>query len=455
MDISLGMPEEQRGNEVIMQSITIGSNQAGQRLDKFLHKYLPNAGTGFLYKMLRKKNITLNSKKAVGSEMLQEGDCVAVFFSQETFEKFAGRPASSEIQAKSPKGLLENRKYPGKISEEPDGNRGRQDGPGRKTSPGKQDPAGKRNSLSREYEKAYWQLKGIQILYEDNDFLFLNKPAGILSQKAKPEDCSLNEWMIGYLLEKDSKLAEELYMFRPSVCNRLDRNTSGIVLCGKSLAGLQFLSRYIRERSLGKFYHTICLGQLSEAARIQGYLCKDEKTNKVSVSGQGKTDRDDRGKSEQDKTFQERESGRRKAFPARKSRQEKTFQEQDSKQEISFRGQEFSRETAQDYIETAYVPLDFNRGYTYLEVELITGKPHQIRAHMASMGHPLIGDFKYGDEEDNRRMKREFGLQHQLLHACRIVFPKITSGVGTVLSGRSFTAPEPELFLTIKTSLEL
>lgn len=376
-----------------MQSTTIGSNQAGQRLDKFLHKYLPNAGTGFLYKMLRKKNITLNGKKAVGSEILKEGDLVGVFFSQETFEKFSGRLAKTEATEGSSGGsasLAEASKTSERFPEKsPDGSE-------------RQGLSGKTNFGTAEYEKAFRSLKGIQIVYEDDNFLFLNKPVGILTQKAKPKDSSLNEWMIGYLLQKDPKLAGELYTFRPSVCNRLDRNTSGIVLCGKTLGGLQFLSQYVRERKVRKFYHTICTGELAEAERIRGYLCKDGKTNKVSILNQRS-------------------------------------------------GMEYK----EDYIETGYVPLAVKSGYTYLEVELITGKTHQIRAHLASTGHPLIGDFKYGEDEVNRRLKREFGLSHQLLHAYRIVFPEITAGVGAALSRQMFTAPEPELFLDIKTALEL
>lgn len=412
-----------------MQSVTIGSNQAGQRLDKFLHKYLPNAGTGFLYKMLRKKNITLNGKKTEGSELLKEGDCVSFFFSRETFEKFsgmtleqAGMPPetagpSSETSAKTSilsEKSAEHSKQLFKALEKPA-------------------PPGMPAAVS-EYEKAYRLLKGIQIVYEDDHFLFLNKPAGILTQKAGPEDSSLNEWMIGYLLQKDSGLEAELRTFHPSVCNRLDRNTSGLVLCGKSLAGLQFLSQYIRERSIRKFYHTICAGELRDAARIQGYLYKDRRTNKVSVSGQGKRDPENDPGSGQERMLRRQEPGCDKVF------QKRVFREQDA---------------VSDYIETEYVPLGVRRGYTYLKVELITGKPHQIRAHLASMGHPLIGDFKYGEDAVNRRMKREFGLDHQLLHACHVVFPEITSGVGVVLSGRTFTAPEPELFLTIKASLEL
>ncbi|MDE6923731.1 MAG: RNA pseudouridine synthase, partial [Acetatifactor sp.] len=242
------------------------------------------------------------------------------------------------------------------------------------------------------------------------------------------------EWMIGYLLQKDSGLAAELHTFHPSVCNRLDRNTSGLVLCGKTLAGLQFLSQCIRERSVRKFYHTVCVGELRDAARIQGYLYKDRRTNKVSVSGQGKRD------PENNPGFGQERMLRRQVPECDKAFRKRVFREQDA---------------VSDYIETEYVPLGVRSGYTYLKVELITGKPHQIRAHLASMGHPLIGDFKYGEDAVNRRMKRKFGLNHQLLHACHVVFPEITSGVGVVLSRRTFTAPEPELFLTIKASLEL
>ena len=363
-----------------MQSVTIGSNQAGQRLDKFLHKYLPNAGTGFLYKMMRKKNITLNGRKAEGSEILNEGDSVSFFFSQETFEKFSGQAA-----------LSNGSPYRMNI---------------------------------REYERAYGQLKGIQIIYEDDHFLFLNKPAGILTQKAKRDDISLNEWLIGYLLKKDQNFAEELSTFHPSVCNRLDRNTSGIVLCGKTLPGLQFLSKCIKERSVQKFYHTICVGELRESARVQGHLQKDEKKNRVCVSEQ-------------------------------KLLEQELLKQGLLEQELSKRELSEQELFHQNYIETGYVPLSSKGGYTYLEVELITGKTHQIRAHLASIGHPLIGDFKYGNEKVNRILKREYGLEYQLLHAYRVTFPEIAEGIGIPLSGREFTAPEPGQFRVVKTALDL
>ncbi len=339
-----------------MQSVRIGANQAGQRLDKFLHKYLPLAGNAFLYKMLRKKNITLNGKKAEGREILSVGDEVRTFFSDETFGKFSGK---ASVQAEIPAG---------------------------------------------EYWAAYRKLQGITVLYEDGDFLIMNKPAGILTQKAAPGDISLNEWMIGYLLSKDSAFVRELSTFRPSVCNRLDRNTSGIVLGGKSLAGLQYLSECIRERTLRKFYRTICVGELREAASLQGYLVKDARRNQVEVS-----------------RLRMAENGNpvEKAVP----------------------------------IQTAYFPLAVTKRYTLLEVELVTGKSHQIRAQLAELGHPLIGDAKYGLESVNRELRRRYGLSHQLLHASRVTFPEALAGPGSALSGRTVTAPCPELFGSLEREL--
>lgn len=338
-----------------MQSVIIKANQAGQRLDKFLHKYLPNAGTSFLYKMLRKKNITLNGKKAEGKEILIVGDELNFFFSDETFEKFSGRTSiATDTQATSDTQI----------------------------------------NTTAEYHKAYKNLKGIQILYEDVHVLIVNKPVGILTQKAAQKDLSLNEWLIGYLLETGAITSEELQTFHPSVCNRLDRNTSGIVLCGKSLAGSQALSRIIKERSLQKFYHTICVGMLTEKQHLKGYLHKNHKNNKVTVCN---------------------------SLPE------------------STANKDYSP------IETAYCPLVSEQNYTLLEVELITGKTHQIRSHLAYTGHPIIGDTKYGNSKNNQRFREQFSLQNQLLHAYRVVFPT-EEGVLAPLSAKEITAPYPKQF---------
>lgn len=345
-----------------MQSVTIGNNQAGQRLDKFLHKLMRSAGTGFLYKMLRKKNIILNGKRAEGSEILALGDTVSFFFSPETFAKMTG-DATGDASAVSSEGAT-------------------------------QDPAG---DMAAEYVHAYRALSGsgISVLYEDGNILAADKPAGVLSQKAEGSDVSLNEWLIGYLLEEKAFPAGELRTFRPAVCNRLDRNTSGIVLCGKSLAGSQYLSRHMKDRGIQKLYRTICVGEIRRETTLRGYLEKDSRKNRVIV----------------------RESAG----------------------------------TYQDPIETVCHPLAVSGGYTLLEVELITGKTHQIRAHLASAGHPLIGDHKYGDSRTNRILREEHGLTHQLLHAYRVELPAFGADSGA----KTICAPCPEGFLRIMEGLHL
>ena len=223
----------------------------------------------------------------------------------------------------------------------------------------------------------------LDIVYEDEKVIFLNKPAGVLSQKAKETDVSLTEALGAYLSEKN---AGEETMFRAGLCNRLDRNTSGLILAGKTVAATQQLSELIAERAVGKYYLTVVKGTVTETERIRGYLTKNERTNRVSIQ----------------------------------------------------------REQQGDavYIETAYRPLCAGRGCTLLEVELVTGKSHQIRSHLASIGHPLAGDTKYGDAEFNRRFREKYGLKYQLLHSWKTVFPELT-GTLSDLSGKTFTAPLP------------
>lgn len=308
-----------------MQELSIGSNEAGQRFDKYLNKALPGAGSSLIYKQLRKKNITLNGKKAEGKEILQLNDKVQCFFSEETFRKFSGRENIDIINS---------------------------------------------GAALNEYNLAYRKLKGVTVLYEDAHIIVLNKPSGILTQKAAPEDLSLNEWLIGYLLQTGVYTSEDLHTFRPSVTNRLDRNTSGLVLCGKTLLGSQALSRIIKDRSIRKFYRTICHGILKEEQTIKGFLTKNHKNNTVTVSVNSKND----------------------------------------------------PEASEIY--TKYKPLQSCGGYTLLEVELITGKTHQIRAHLAAIGHPLIGDAKYGSVSSSKSSAGKNRTENgHLLHADHVIFP--------------------------------
>ncbi|HIX63286.1 MAG TPA: RluA family pseudouridine synthase [Candidatus Mediterraneibacter colneyensis] len=319
-----------------MKELNIRSNEAGQRLDKFLGKYLNLAPKSFLYKMMRKKNITLNGKKASGQEKLSEGDIVRLFLSDETVGKFSAKQESALPERAS-------------------------------------------------------RIK-LDIIYEDRHTIFINKPAGILSQKSSKDDVSMVEYLTDYLLNTGQITEKELRTFHPSVCNRLDRNTSGILAAGKTLAALQDLSAMFKERTLGKYYLCLVSGRVETAERISGYLTKDSRTNKVRLHPEA--------------------------------------------------------EAGASRIETEYRPVSTNGSATLLEVHLITGKTHQIRAHMASRGHPLIGDYKYGSRRINEAYKKKYNLSSQFLHAYRLCFPKCTGALAD-LSERELTAPMPDLFRTI------
>ena len=229
----------------------------------------------------------------------------------------------------------------------------------------------------------------LDLVYEDNHILLINKPAGMLSQKAKDTDESLVEYVIAYLMETGQLTAEQLRSFRPSVCNRLDRNTSGLVAAGKSLAGLQMLSALFQDRSLHKDYLCAVEGRMDGPRTIDGFLLKNEKTNQVTITKNQVPD----------------------SVP----------------------------------ILTRYEPLGQAGGCTLLKVRLITGRTHQIRAHLSSIGHPLAGDYKYGKEELNARMKKQFGIHSQMLHSWRMEFPAMEEPFA-YLSGKVFTAPVPDSF---------
>lgn len=337
------------GAGIKVKEFLVQENEAGQRLDKLLLKILNKAPKSFIYKMLRKKNIVLNGKKAEGSEKLEYNDEIKLFLSDDTIEKFVGNVGTTDVE------------------------------------------------LTKDFD--------LDIIYEDSHLLVINKPLGLLSQKADKDDVSMVEHVISYMLSSKQITKEQMISFKPSISNRLDRNTSGILIAGKSLLGLQEMARLLKNRTLGKYYLTIVKGRIPDKKIIEGYLSKDDRKNLVSIS-----------KSETPNS---------------------------------------------NYICTEYEPIKHsviknNKGikgdYTLLKVKLITGRSHQIRSHLASIGHPIIGDFKYGDQKINHYFKISYGLFHQLLHSYRMGFPEIT-GELSYLSGQEFIAKPPTIFEDIKRDL--
>lgn len=345
-----------------MIEIVIGENQAGQRFDKYLGKLLPKAPESFYYKMLRKKNITLNGKKAVGRERLEIGDCVRLFLAEETFQKFsAGDTFFKDKESKSRSTAYSEHGVP----------------------------------------KEKWKLPGeLTIVYEDEQILLWNKPVNMLSQKAKATDISLNEYFLAYLADSGQLKADEFSTFKPSICNRLDRNTSGIVICGKTLQGLQKMNDLLKTRELEKYYLCVVKGQFTEPLSLEGYLRKASAANKVQLS------------------------------------KKKTEDSSYVKTEIK---------PISGFVLPRNEKKEGGQPCTLAEVHLITGKTHQIRAHMASIGHPILCDYKYGDKRLNDEIKAAWGISEQLLHAYRLVFPELT-GAFAQLSKKNFQTALPPRF---------
>ncbi len=319
-----------------MEKITIDNKTENQRFDKYLKRYLPNATGGFLYKMLRQKKIKLNGKKAEGSAILKSGDVIDIYFAEETLKKFKA------------------------------GSKNDNSGEGHNINPAAVDSFRKR------------------IIYEDDEVLLLNKPAGMLSQKADKGDVSACERLTEYLFSEGKLDEDSLRLFKPTAVNRLDRNTSGLLVCAKTLSAAQKLSEMFKDRSIKKHYLALVYGDVLSSRSVKAYLKKDEKSNKVDIS------------------------------PAPKEGYVK--------------------------IETRYEPVQHSDGATLLDVELITGKTHQIRAQLFAEGHAIVGDRKYAPKNFSGIGE---GLKRQFLHAYKLEFPKC-EGCLLGVSGKTFTADLPD-----------
>ncbi|GMQ65196.1 RluA family pseudouridine synthase [Vallitalea maricola] len=304
-----------------MKEIIVSKDESNQRADKYLLKYFNKSSKSFLYKMLRKKRIKLNKKRIIGNEIIEANDVFQIYLSTETIQKFSNHSISKHV------------------------------------------------SITH------------KVIYEDDNILICNKPVGLLSQPTNSDSVSLVDEIITYLVNKGEYDPEATRGFRPGICNRLDRNTSGIVIAGKNIKSLQEINKLIANNKLDKHYMCIVKGILSTTNTIEGYLTKDSINNKVSIS-----DNEDMG----------------------------------------------------SYIKTIYKPLKIGKEYTLLDVKIVTGKSHQIRAHLSSIGHPLIGDYKYGDKKINDIFKDRYGLKHQLLHAYKIRFNIDDDGYLLYLDNKEF-----------------
>lgn len=346
-----------------MREVIISEREEGQRLDRYLEKYMPDAPKSFFYKMMRKKNIVLNGKKVSGSERIQTGDQIKLFLADETIEGFRSGKKAQEVDLGA-QHLSQAKRPTNGARQMPQAKR--------PTNGAQQMPQAKRLEKGARQGKIELQqghydrnLPPLQIVYEDAQFLVVNKPVGVLSQKADRNDRSIVEQITDYLADN---AADDT--FRPGICNRLDRNTSGLIVAGKTVRALQDMNKRFKERTICKYYLCVVHGSVSKKQYLKGYLEKDSRTNKVTV----------------------RQQPGPNSVP----------------------------------IATEYLPLQqgmYQReSFTLLQVHLITGKSHQIRAHLASIGHPLVGDVKYSTKRASAFDREQLHQRVQLLHAWQLIF---------------------------------
>jgi 23S rRNA pseudouridine955/2504/2580 synthase len=320
-----------------LREIRVGKNDSNQRLDRFLKKYMDEAGTGFIYKMLRKKNIKVNESKASPEMMIFEGDTIQLYISDETIDKFIG---TKEVRKS-------------------------------KLAP--------------------------RIIYEDENLVLINKPAGILSHGAGEEfEENIVDSLVTYLIQKGDYIPRIEKTFSPSICNRLDRNTSGVIIGAKNSEALRLVNKAIKEGSVRKYYKTIVKGTIKEDFEHKGFLIKDEDRNLVDIS-------DKQGERSKD-------------------------------------------------VYTKFRVIMSKGGYSLLEVELITGRTHQIRSTLQTMGYPVIGDRKYGNSVVNDEFRKKYGLQNQWLHGYKIVLNGLEEKLD-YLNSREFIAEPDQLYVKIEQEL--
>ena len=312
-----------------MRTLIINRNDAGQRLDKFLSKAVKAMPKSLMYKGIRTKKIKVNRKRAEIGYILEEGDTVELFISEEFFSDNASDSAFMKLTPK------------------------------------------------------------LDIVYEDENIMLLDKRPGLIVHSDDEEDVNtLISHVKAYLYRKGEYNPEDEQSFAPALCNRIDRNTGGIVIAAKNAEALRIMNEKIRNDELSKFYLAAVHGHMPKKAdTLHGYLRKDQANNIVDIS---------------------------------------TVKKPGYKEII-----------------TKYRVLDENNSLSLVEVELVTGRTHQIRAHFSSIGHPLLGDGKYGVNRDDKKL----GYKFQALYAFRLEFHfRTDSGALSYLNGKELSIDKSKIW---------
>ena len=305
-----------------MRELTIGKNDAGQRVDRFVSKALPLLPPALLQKYIRLKRIKVNGGRAQRDQRLQEGDVLQLYINDEFFDK----PREDNLFL----------------------------------------------TLFR---------PSLDIVYEDENLMLLNKRPGLVVHADETEKVNtLINHIQAYLYQKREWNPRWENAFTPALCNRIDRNTGGIVIAAKTAEALRVMNQKIKDRELSKFYLCAVLGRMEpREGKLEGFIWKDEVKKQVYVRSRP-------------------QPGAKTAI-------------------------------------TLYKTLAVQNGLSLVECDLITGRTHQIRAQFAAACHPLLGDGKYGSERENRK----YGRHGQALYSYRLEF-RFTTDAGPLehLNGRSF-----------------